>query len=138
MTFNLTNSTTQYDSLKARVIELYKTLLEKFDNDIESGIDEGIYEEKENVETRALIEEATKIIEDFKKYQPVLYMYIEGGQIQGMSATENIFIIKFDHQDYLASKEPWAENEYMEGMTPESWDTLINQKTTNGEIKAIY
>ena len=129
----LTNSTTKYESLKARLIKICQTLLEAFENDIESGIADGIYEKKDNRGNRKLIKEAKELIRDFSQYWPSIYMYVEGGQIQGISGTENIIVLKFDQEDFDASTGP-----YMDGMTPESWDEMINEKTANKDIKAIY
>jgi hypothetical protein len=124
---------TQYDTLKENLIVAFTTLLSDFENDIESGINEGIYLEKDNVDNRVFIKNAKMILSDFKQYCPRVYMYTEGGQIQGMSATENVVMLKFDDDDYKASTEP-----YLDGMTPETWDTMITGRTLSGEIKPVY
>lgn len=131
MVFN--ESSTRYDELKTNLISLFTKLLAGFEDDIESGIAEGIYVAEENVHNRLQIKEAKEIIKEFQQYCPVIYMYVDGGQIQGMSATENIAILKFDQQDYDASTEP-----YMDGLTPASWQELINEKTNNRQVKSIY
>lgn len=122
---------TNYENLRARLIEIYNKLLSDYEHDIESGIDENIYEEEHNIETRMFIEEAKKVIEDFTKYEPAIYIYIEGNNIQGISGTENISINKFDTEDYKTVPE---EQE----MTPEEWEQSINDKTNSKEIRAIY
>ena len=122
---------TNYENLRARLIEIYNRLLSDYEEDIESGIDETIYEEEDNVETRMFIEEAKKVIEDFTKYEPAIYIYIEGYNIQGISGTEKISINKFDTEDYKV-----APNE--QEMTPEEWEQSINEKTNSKEIRAIF
>lgn len=133
MIINLTDNVTHYDRLKSRLIKIYNTLHAAFEEDIESGIDDKIYEAKENIDNRNLIEEAKKVIEEFCRYQPAIYMYVEEGQVQGMSATENVIVFKFDEQDYNAT-----EGLYMDGLTPETWDQMIKEKTKSGEIKPIF
>lgn len=94
MVFNESN--TRYDELKANLISTFTALLIGYENDIESGIKEGIYVAEENIENRLLIKQSIEMIKEFQQYCPVIYMYVDGGQIQGMSATENIVILKFD------------------------------------------
>lgn len=122
---------TNYENLRARLIEIYNKLLSDHEHDIESGIDENIYEEEDNIETRMFIEEAKKVIEDFTKYEPAIYIYIEGNNIQGISGTEKMSINKFDTEDYKIVPE---EQE----MTSEEWEQSINDKTNSKEIRAIY
>lgn len=122
---------TKYELLKSRLTEIYKAMLEDFENDIESGIEEGIYEEKDNVENRALIQEAKQVMEEFIQYKPAIYMYIEGHHIQGISATEGISINKFDTYDYDVAPD---EQE----MSPGEWEQMIKVQTDNHEIRAIY
>lgn len=122
---------TNYENLRARLIEIYNKLLSDYEHDIESGIDENIYEEEHNIETRMFIEEAKKVIEDFTKYEPAIYIYIEGNNIQGISGTEKISINKFDTEDYKIVPE---EQE----MTSEEWEQSIKDKTNSKEIRAIY
>jgi Cu/Zn superoxide dismutase len=72
--------------------------------------------------------------------QPEIYVYISGGNLQGISATENIHAHLFD-QDNLDAEDTDTvtihngEDEYK---TPEQWDAMIAEKTKAGEIIGIY
>jgi hypothetical protein len=128
---NIIVMNTKFENLKNRFIEIYSTLLESYENDIENGIEEGIYKAEDNTETRAFIAEAKKVKEDFEKYSPSIYIYIEGGLIQGVSATEDISINKFDKDD-------WDLDEESQEMTPDQWEEMIQEKENNLEIKGVY
>lgn len=129
--YNNNTQKTKYENLKFRLTEIYNTLLEAFENDIESGIDDGIYNEADNKDNRALIKEAKHVIEAFSNYTPAIYFTVEGHQIQGFSATEGISINKFDDYDYKNAPE---EQE----MTPEAWEQMIKEQTNNLEIRWIF
>ncbi|WP_143197610.1 hypothetical protein [Chitinophaga niabensis] len=119
--------------MKTRLIETYKVLLSEFENDIKSGIEEGIYDNNENEKNVKFIQEAKNVINEFCSYYPAIFIYIEGGNIQGASASEGIQLNKFDLDDYkvLSNDE---EQEY----TPESWGQLISEMSNSGEIRSIY
>jgi hypothetical protein len=129
----LTYRKTKYEEFKFRLIEIFNTLLNEYESDIESGINEGIYDVDDNKRNRTFIEEARKIIGDFSAYVPAIYIYIEGCNIQGISATECISFNKFDMDDYNA-----LIDDANEGYTPDSWDKMITEQSNTGEIRPIY
>lgn len=122
---------TQNENRKCRLIEIFSFLLEAFENDIESGIEDGTYKEEDNAENRALIKEAKQAIQDFTMYQPEIYISIEGYNIQGILGTEKISVNKFDLDDFKTDP---AEQE----MTEDEWTKMIDEKINSREIKSIY
>jgi hypothetical protein len=81
---------TKAETLKAQVIDLLTYLLNDKEADITSGIEEGIYQAEDNVNTLNAIEEGKQLVEQFKGYKPAIYIYVDGGNIQGASATEHL------------------------------------------------
>jgi len=123
---------TKYENLKIEVIELFNTFLKNYEDDIESGIDDKIYdpEDEDNIEARKLIKKGKQVINEFSKYEPEIYIRIEGHNIQGISGTEKISINKLDIYDCKHAPEELE-------MTREEWDLMIDEKTNKQEIKAI-
>lgn len=121
---------TNYENLKAQLIDICNKLLTEYENDIETGIKEGIYDAEDNEDNRKFIKDAHKVIGEFTQYEPAIYIYIEGYNIQGISGTEKISVNKLDTEDCRTVPE---EQE----MTPEEWDKMITEKTNNKEIKPI-
>lgn len=62
---------------------------------------------------------------------PTLYIFIEGGYVHGISATEMMNVNVFDMDNYKSCPE---NSEY----TPEEWQQLIKEKTKSGEILPIF
>lgn len=121
---------------KARFFELFEIFYQAFDNDINSGLEDGTYEEKDNVENLALIDEAETLLEEMKEYTPEIYLYIEGGNLQGISGTEGIAVEKFDKDDYDQSWQEDGTNNY--DYTPEQWDEMITKLEAEKKIKGIH
>lgn len=125
---------TNSDTLKERVLEIARELLRIFEEDIESGIEDGTYNEKENKDNRSFIAEAHEKFDAFEKDQPAVYVYSEGGKVQGASANCEMDFEIFDADDYEAE-----ENEELnDQQTPEEWDLMITGLTAAKEIKPIY
>lgn len=119
---------TNFSKLKDELAERFSTLINDFETDIESGIKEGIYSEEDNVENRKFIKETKEMLEQFIKYHPAVYIYVEGGMVQGASVSENDFDLQiFDKDNYDA-----APDEY--DITPDEWDNMIKEKTENGDV----
>lgn len=72
------------------------------------------------------------VLSEFKGYTPELYVYIEGDNIQGISATEDVNVSVFDEGAYET-----AVTFNSVEMTPEQWDAMIEENTKAGHIKAI-
>lgn len=122
---------TQYQDLKTRLTEIYNTLLNAFETDITPGLEDGTYEKEENTDNLALIEEAKQALTKFVEYRPEIYIYIEGGNIQGISATESIGVNIFDHDNYNADPKEYDTD-------PETWDNDITSMTETKEIKSVF
>lgn len=121
---------TKHEKAKSRFLEIFAELLNNYEEDIESGIEDGTYEEEDNVESRAMIKEGNELLEYFKTYQPSIYGYIQGGNLQGISVSETMDADFFDQDNYDA-----APREYLR--TPKQWDKDIKKKTKAKEIKPL-
>lgn len=58
---------TKNEELRLKVIQLVKTLLNDYETDIETGIEDGTYEAAENVDSRNFIKESKELIDAFEK-----------------------------------------------------------------------
>lgn len=125
---------TNAQTLKTKIIFLLEQLLTDQEDEITSGIEEGLYKASENVETLQDIEDGKKLLEEFKNYKPEIYLYITGGNLQGISATENMTTEIYDNDNFDASD----EEQQAEMGTPEEWDEQIKNLTDKNEIIGIY
>jgi len=110
---------TNAEVLKARVLEIARTLLDAF-------------EEDENKENLAFIVEAKAKFDEFEKHQPAIYLYVEGGVLQGASATCEMDFNLFDKDNYDQTEPEETEQ------TPEKWDKMIKKLTRTKEIKGVF
>lgn len=137
----LKSTPTVAEAKRARFLEIFEALLDSYEEDIESGLDEGIYEESENEETVSFIAEAREALEFQRRYRPEVYAYIEGGNLQGVSATEPVSFELFDQDNLDAAQYESSEEEdsFVERHgTAEGWDEMIKTKTNAGELTAVY
>lgn len=126
---------TKHDQLRTRLLEISDQLLSDYENDIESGIEDGTYEEKENIETRAFIAEAKEVIEQSKNEVIEVLVFVEGGAIQGASATHSLEFTLFDIDNYKAGD----QKEFVEIFgTPEQWNQLIKTRTEAQDITPVF
>lgn len=118
-------------SLLSSVIELASAKIE----DIETGIKEGLYEDDQaNKDELKRLNYLLKEAKDFEAYEPSIYIYVEGGNIQGISGSETIDVNIYDKDNEEADdKEYHAENG-----TPEEWDAKIKELEKSEVIKGIY
>lgn len=128
---------TKGELISDNLLEVAKELLRHYEEDIASGLEDGTYDKEDNVETLAFIAKAEKTIKDFEEYQPAIYLYVEGGNIQGASATESLSFNLFD-KDNLYGVDEEEEKKFIETFgTPDQWDEMIKQKTADNDIKFI-
>lgn len=127
---------TKHDQLRARLLEITEQLLTDYENDIESGIEDGTYEEAENVDTRAFIAEAKDVIERSKNDLIEVLVFVEGGAIQGASATHSMEFTLFDKDNYNAGED---QQQFVEIFgTPAQWNNLIKERTERQDITPIF
>lgn len=130
------NPPTKAQQLKQYVIALALDLLTDQEQEIESGIEEGLYDREENKETLQRIEEQRKQIKEYENYQPAVFVFVEGGLIQGASGTENISFNLFDKDNYNAGDD---QQGFIDNFgTPEEWEKMIEDKTAQNEIGGIF
>lgn len=119
----------KFDELKASIIKNARQLIDDWESDIDSGIEEGIYEEEDNEDNYKRIEQMRKELDDFEAMDPAIYTYVEGGNIQGHSVNCRMSINVFDEDHFRAGAEDIG--------TPEEWDAMIKKKTADGEIRPV-
>lgn len=118
------------ETLKSRIIALLRGYIDDSYEDKRTGVDEGIYDKEENDKYFADIEEHRKLVEEFENYTPSVYVYVEGGNISGASATERITFNLFDEDNFKAGEDQYG--------TPEEWSAMIKERTEKGELVDIY
>lgn len=124
------------ETLKSRIIALLRGYIDASYEDKRTGVDEGIYDKKESKKYFADIEEHRKLVEEFENYKPSVYVYVEGGNIQGASGTEHINFNLFDKDNYMAGED---QDEFVKNYgTPKQWDAMIKKRTKKGELVDIY
>lgn len=122
------------ETLRAKMIEITKDLLDKYEEDITTGLEDGTYKEADNVETLAYIEECKKVIAEFEQDRTAIYIYVSGGLVQGASATCKMSFDVFDNDNYEQ-----ADTEEQESMgTPDEWNEDIKERTAKNEIIGIF
>lgn len=125
---------THAQKLKVNIIVLLNSLLDDQEEDITTGIEDGLYKADENVKNLQEIEDNRKLVAEFKAYQPAIYIYVSGGNTQGASATEDIIFNLYDADNYEQS-----DADQQEDMgSPEEWDENIKELTAKNEIIGIY
>lgn len=127
----------RYQRLKGKVIRTYQELLDTYEEDIETGIQEGIYIASENVQTRKFIQKCKEVLAEFTAYQPCIYVFVEGGNIQGASATEPIGFNLYDKDNLDGADD--KEQEFLDTFgSPSEWDAKLKSLTKSGHIIPIY
>jgi hypothetical protein len=126
-----TRQPTKAEKLKAKIIAMLREYMDNDEEEKSSGVEEGIYDKEENDEYLAIIEQNKLLVDEFEQYHPSIYIYIEGGALQGASATEAMWFNLFDKDNYSKS-EP---GEYF--CTPDEWEKDIETKTQDGTIVGI-
>jgi hypothetical protein len=126
------------DLLKKKIIEMTKQLLSDFKTDMESGVADGTYNKAENIQHLEWIAESEKEIAEFEAFNPTVYVFVEGGNIQGASADSEMNFELYD-KDILDAGDVEAENDYIESHgTLQEWNAMIKNRTDSGELKPIY
>lgn len=115
-----TASITIAQSKKEKIIFLLRELLN--DRQQSAGKDDGELQ---------FIEEANILVDDYEKYSPEILCFVDGGNLQGISATEPMAVEVYDLDNYKG-----GDSEFMK--TPEEWNELINTRTANNEIVGVY
>jgi len=127
---------TQNEQLKAKLIALAQELLNRYETDIESGIEDGTYEAEENIETRQFIAEGKQTIEQFNQQENQVLIFVEGGIVQGASATQKINVTVFDKDNFeAAANQDYFIEQYGH---PNTWDAMIKSRTEAEEITPVY
>lgn len=114
--------------------ELYQQLIgfaEAELQNIESGIEEGIYEDDKSNQDRMLVLE--NIINTIPIH-PEVYVFVQGGLIQGASANMSIDFNVFDKDNYDDSDFDHENEEW----SLKDWNQMIKEGTKNGTLISIY
>lgn len=130
---NMADNITIAAAKRARFLELFDGLLSSYREDIETGIESSLYDPNENIETQAFIKECEDALAEQKEYRPAIYVYVEGGNVQGMSGTELIDVNLYDKDNADVDQEYIDNNG-----TSNQWNEKIDTMTQFGEITDIY
>lgn len=122
---------TKFELLKKKILKIANELLDKEEADIESGVGEGIYDAEDNTDTLAAIEKQRQLLKTFEGQQPAIYLCIEGGNLQGISANCEIDVNVYDVDNYNVDNTSYD-------LTPKQWDAKIKTLTKKKEIKPVF
>lgn len=118
---------THIQHLRSSVVSNLIELADKEIEDIESGIEEGLYEK--DMANMDRLDELKMMIEDAKQlrdYVPSIFVIVEGGNIQGASATEPITFNLWDYDNHKADPDEYEKN----NGTEEQWNRNIANLTS--------
>jgi hypothetical protein len=122
---NISTTLTKGDELKQRVIQELTRMVNDFEFTNEDDMNDGIKQQ---------INETRELIEEFKNLTPEVFIFVQGGNIQGISANTDVSINIYDMDNHYADPERYED----ENGTPEEWEKMIETKTNNNEIKGVY
>lgn len=127
-------TTTNHESVLSRIIKMAIELANDQIQDIESGEDEGVYDDPDNKDTVKGLNDFIEMCEKYEKEPPSIYIFVDGGNIQGISGSESMSVNIYDMDNRYADPDRYDK----ENGTPEEWEKMINDKTEAKEIKPIY
>lgn len=127
---------TKSQKLRDDIIATMEELLDKVEQEIVSGIEDGMYEEEENEEPLKRIAQSRRLLDKFKKDIPSIYIFVEGGNIQGISNNQPMSINIFDKDNYEAALSDKDAGPYP--YTLGEWDEMISKRTKAGELRPAY
>ncbi len=120
---------TKAEQLKAKVLEAATYYMERTERYMKGFM--GQLEIEGDLEK---INECKELLKEFRDYTPKVYVYVEGGMVQGASGSEPIEFNIFDKDNFDAS----AEDEKELYGTPDEWNHNIEIATKENQIVAIY
>jgi hypothetical protein len=124
---------TKSDELKQQIIDTLTRMVDDFEFTNEDEITDG---KNEGIKTQ--INETRELIERFKNDIPEIYIYVEGGNIQGISANQDVAVNIFDKDNLYGVSEEEEQSFYETFGTPEEWDEKIKSLTESKDIKGVY
>lgn len=84
------------------------------------------------------IADAKEAFRKFAEFKPEIYIYVEGGNIQGASANCQMAVEIYD-EDLIQCGPDENEQEYTESNgTPEEWSKMIDEETAKGNLTPVY
>lgn len=116
---------TKAEGMKKQIIKMMNKLLNEF-------------EKNGKATDRMFIDHCKQKLREFKSYTPEIFIYVEGGNVQGASATEPMTVILFDKDNYMVGVDGSQEDFIANFGTPEDWDKKIRAKTKAKELVDIY
>ncbi len=129
---------TKSDRLKEQIIRITRELLVALKEDIETGIQDGLYDKTHNRWRLKRIAKAEQAIDAFEAFVPSLYIYVEGGNIQGITAEASVGVSVFYMANYRSGTTA-EQAEFVESFgTQEEWDKMIAARTSIRELKSVY
>lgn len=119
---------------------IYNLLLEyaaeKLD-DVETGVNEGVYDDDEK--NQAEIDTLKEVISTIP-ITPEVYVYVEGGNIQGASANVPIVWNLFDKDNFDAEENDGFNDPRFQyhAKSLDEWNKMIEEGTEQGTLIGIY
>jgi len=129
---------TKFDNLFESVLTNFERMILEKKSDIVTGIEEGIYKDNaENKETLAHLQEMEKQAKHLREYKPEVLIYVRGGTVQTVHASETMTLTIYDQDNLDESDDIEAEIFEQEYGTPEQWEEVIKVKEKHNEITEL-
>ena len=81
-------------------------------------------------------ERCKQFVKDFKTWRPAVYVFVEGGVVQGASANCSMSFDLFDADNEKEEDKSDDGSKYEERL--EEWNEYIKEQTTKGLLKPIF
>lgn len=127
--------------LKDEVLAAARELLRLYKLDIESGLEDGLYEKGENVESLAFIKRTEELLDMYEHFAPTTYVLLSGGMVQGAHANTQINIEVFDLDTFKCLDGSLDDEELTEFIanngTYDDWNKRLTEGESSGELIAV-
>lgn len=125
------------DALKQRIIEYLSQYIEDEREDVETGLEEGIYDPDAADSTNKRLDEIESDLEKFKAFRPEIYCHVYGGLVQGAHANCEVGIEVFD-EDQANTGNLEDDKAYTDDHgTIDEWDSMLKEGEANSYLKPV-
>ena len=120
------NSHDEYVTIPLSAYNVLRAAAQSYSEDLDSGLEDGTYDEGEET-----LDELTQALA-VEPVKPKVYVFVEGGNIQGASANMSIEFNVFDKDNFNAPDYDGEADDL------KNWNTMINEGHETCALKPIY
>lgn len=127
----------EFVTIPKKVYDILIYNADKYKEDLETGITEGIYENSDENNNEI---ELLEIAINTEPTKVDVFVFVEGGNIQGASATIPIGFEVFDMDNFNAEKENNFTDRYgyYHANSLDEWNKMIEDGHKDGSLKSVY